>query len=64
MSFLEPRFRLAEHGSSARREVAAGLTPFATFPYILFVQPAVLATAGMEPDWVLFATCVLRYVLL
>jgi AGZA family xanthine/uracil permease-like MFS transporter len=58
VSLLERRFRLAEHGTSARREVTAGLTTFATLSYILFVQPAVLSAAGMEPGGVLFATCV------
>ncbi len=58
MSRIERWFRLRERGTSVRREVAAGLVTFATLSYILFVQPAVLATAGMDEHGVLFATCV------
>jgi AGZA family xanthine/uracil permease-like MFS transporter len=58
MSFLERRFRLVEAGTTARREVVAGLTTFATLSYILFVQPAVLSACGMDAGGVLFATCV------
>jgi AGZA family xanthine/uracil permease-like MFS transporter len=57
MGPLERCFRLAEAGTTARREVVAGLTTFATLSYILFVQPAVLTECGMDPGGVLFATC-------
>ena len=35
-------------GSTVRREIAGGLTTFATMSYIVFVQPAVLSAAGMD----------------
>jgi AGZA family xanthine/uracil permease-like MFS transporter len=57
MSFLERRFRLAEHGTTVRTEVLAGLTTFLTMAYIIFVQPAVLSAAGMDAGAVLVATC-------
>ena len=55
---LERLFRLSEHGTTARREVVAGLTTFVTVSYILVVHPQLLAAAGMPFDAVLFATCV------
>lgn len=58
MSWLERRFGVRAAGSTVRREVVAGLVTFSTLSYVLFVQPAVLAQAGMEPRGVLFATCV------
>jgi AGZA family xanthine/uracil permease-like MFS transporter len=38
--------------------VRGGVTTFFTMSYILFVQPAFLAAAGMDPGAVLTATCV------
>lgn len=43
--------------STLGREVLGGLTTFATMSYIIFVQPAVLAIAGMDLGAVLVATC-------
>jgi len=40
-----------------RTEVLAGITTFVTMAYIVFVQPAVLGAAGMDPGAVLMATC-------
>lgn len=40
-----------------RTEVLAGVTTFVTMAYIVFVQPAVLGAAGMDPGAVLMATC-------
>jgi len=58
MGLLERRFELSARGTSLRREVVAGLTTFATLSYILFVQPVLLGSTGMEPSGVYFATCV------
>ena len=60
MQLLERCFGLARAGTTARREVVAGLTTFLTLSYILFVQPAVLSAppCGMDAGGVLFATCV------
>jgi len=51
-------FRLAEHGTTVRTEVVAGLTSFLTMAYIIFVQPAVLEGAGMDFGAVTAATCI------
>lgn len=54
---LERFFRLAEHGTTARRELRGGLVTFLTMSYIIFVQPAVLGLTGMDPGAVMTATC-------
>lgn len=54
---IERLFRLKENGTTAGREMTAGLTTFLTMSYIIFVQPAVLGAAGMNPDAVMVATC-------
>jgi AGZA family xanthine/uracil permease-like MFS transporter len=56
-SFLERRFELSAHGTTAATEVLAGLTTFLTMAYIVFVQPAVLSAAGMDFGAVMVATC-------
>lgn len=40
-------FRVHEHGSTLRREVLGGLTTFVTMAYIIVVNPAILAFAGI-----------------
>lgn len=40
-------FKLHERGSSLRREVLGGLTTFVTMAYIIVVNPAILAFAGI-----------------
>lgn len=56
-AFLERTFRLAENGTTVRREVLGGATTFMTMSYIIFVQPAILGTAGMDKGAVMVATC-------
>ncbi|MDF2600437.1 MAG: family permease, partial [Methylobacterium brachiatum] len=55
--FLERRFRLAEHGTNVRTELLAGLTTFLTMAYIVFINPSILADAGMPKGAVFVATC-------
>src|SRR5262245_32094734 len=57
MGFSESRFALAAHGTTVRTEIVAGVTTFLTMAYIIFVQPTVLAAAGMDFGAVLTATC-------
>jgi AGZA family xanthine/uracil permease-like MFS transporter len=45
---LERLFHLHENGTTVRREAAGGVTTFLTLSYILFVQPVVMAAAGMD----------------
>lgn len=44
-------------GTTPRTEAIGGLTTFMTMSYIIFVQPAVLGAAGMDPGAVMTATC-------
>jgi len=44
---LNRYFALQAHGSSVRREFIAGLTTFLTMAYIIVVNPAILAAAGI-----------------
>jgi adenine/guanine/hypoxanthine permease len=57
-SSWQRRFQLAALGTNVRTEILAGCTTFVTLSYILFVQPAVLATTGMDFGAVLLATCI------
>jgi AGZA family xanthine/uracil permease-like MFS transporter len=54
---LEKLFKLSEHGTNVKTEVMAGLTTFLTMAYIIFVNPAMLAQAGMDQGAVFVATC-------
>ena len=54
---LDHRFALSERGSDFRTELRAGLTTFLTMAYIAFVNPQILADAGMPFDAVFVATC-------
>ena len=55
---LERLFNLKEHNTDTRTEIMAGITTFMTMSYIIFVQPAVLGAAGMDPGAVMVATCI------
>lgn len=54
---LERLFKLNEHNTNARTEILAGVTTFLTMSYIIFVNPAILSTTGMEHSAVFVATC-------
>ncbi|CAM5354881.1 NCS2 family permease [Eoetvoesiella caeni] len=54
---LEKLFKLREHGTTARTEILAGITTFLTMAYIIFVNPAILSTTGMDHNAVFVATC-------
>ena len=54
---LERLFRLKENDSNAMTELRAGVVTFLTTSYIIFVQPAVLSSAGMDFGAVMTATC-------
>ncbi len=55
---LEKIFKITESGSTVKTEVIAGSTTFFTMAYIIFVQPAVLSSAGMNFGAVMAATCI------
>jgi AGZA family xanthine/uracil permease-like MFS transporter len=54
---LNSLFKLDEHQTTARTEMLAGLTTFMTMAYIIFVNPDILAAAGMDKGAVFVATC-------
>ncbi|MCL7748886.1 NCS2 family permease [Halalkalibacter alkaliphilus] len=53
---MERYFGFKEHGTSYRKESVAGLTTFLSMAYILFVNPMILADAGMDIGAVFTAT--------
>jgi AGZA family xanthine/uracil permease-like MFS transporter len=57
LTMLESWFQLRAHGSNLRTECLAGLSTFLAMAYILFVNPDILAAAGMPRDAVFVATC-------
>jgi AGZA family xanthine/uracil permease-like MFS transporter len=56
---LDKIFLVSESGSTFRAEVLGGLTTFMTMSYIIFVQPEVLSTTGMNFEAVMAATCII-----
>jgi len=55
-AFLERRFALSARGTTIRTEALGGFTTFLTMSYILFVNPAILSSAGLPFDAVAVAT--------
>ncbi|MDX2269902.1 MAG: NCS2 family permease [Bryobacter sp.] len=53
----ESYFEFAALGATWRQEILAGLTTFVTMAYIIFVNPSILAEAGMPHAAVAIATC-------
>ena len=47
-SFVDRTFELTENGTTVRTEFVAGVTTFLTMAYIVFVNPQILANAGMD----------------
>ena len=54
---LDSFFKLSAHGTNVRTEIIAGVTTFLTMAYIIFVNPQILATTGMDQSAVFVATC-------
>lgn len=54
---LERLFKLREHGTRVQTELVAGLTTFLTMSYIIFVNPQILSSTGMDRDAIFVATC-------
>ena len=55
-SFIERYFKIREKGSSVRTELLAGVTTFIAMAYILFVNPNILADAGIPKDAAIAST--------
>lgn len=54
---LERLFKLKENQTNIKQEMVAGLTTFLTMAYIIFINPMMLADAGMDRGAVFVATC-------
>jgi len=54
---LEKLFKLNQFGTNPKTEIFAGITTYLTMAYIIFVNPAMLADAGMDKGAVFVATC-------
>lgn len=54
---LERLFQLTKFGTNPKTEIMAGITTYLTMAYIIFVNPAMLADAGMDQGAVFVATC-------
>lgn len=55
---LERIFQLSRFNTNWKRELVAGITIYLTMAYIIFLNPAMLASAGMDHGAVFVATCV------
>ncbi len=58
MNFLDRIFKLKDNQTSVRTELLGGVTTFMTMSYIIFLQPALLSSTGMDPGAVMVATCI------
>ena len=50
-------FKIRENGSTFTTEVLAGLTTFVTMSYIIFVNPNILSSTGMDFNALVVVTC-------
>ncbi|MEA5019154.1 MAG: NCS2 family permease [Gordonibacter sp.] len=57
MQGLDQFFKISERGSSVSTEVIGGLTTFLAMSYIIAVNPAMMAVAGIPFNAALTATC-------
>ncbi len=57
MNAIERYFGINGDNTTIKTEIVAGLTTFLTMAYIIFVNPNVLADAGMDKGAVFVATC-------
>jgi AGZA family xanthine/uracil permease-like MFS transporter len=54
---LEKIFTLRARNTSVKTETIAGATTFLTMAYVIFVNPAILADAGMDKSALIAVTC-------
>lgn len=54
---LEKIFSLQDHKTTVQTEILAGLTTFLAMAYIVFVNPNILGTTGMDKGAIIVATC-------
>ena len=51
-------FQLKEKQTNVRVEFVAGLTTFLTMAYVIFVNPAILSSTGMDKNALIAVTCI------
>ena len=56
-SILEKFFHLKSNGTSVKQELLAGFTTFITMAYIIFVNPEMMSTSGMDYGASFVGTC-------
>lgn len=54
-------FKLSERNTTARKEIFAGITTFLTMAYIIFVNPNILANAGMDKGALITVTALAAF---
>jgi AGZA family xanthine/uracil permease-like MFS transporter len=57
-NIIERIFKLKAAGTNVRTEVTAGVVTFMTMAYIIFVNPAIISSTGMDFSSAMAATCV------
>lgn len=55
-SWLDRHFRIGQRGSTVQREILAGLTTFGAMAYIMAVNPAIMANAGLAQHDMIMTT--------
>ena len=56
-SILEKIFKISERQSSFKQEIFGGIATFVTMSYIIFVNPSVLSSTGMDKNALITVTC-------
>ncbi len=59
---MRPYFNLHQRGTNIKTEIIAGITTFLTMGYIIFVNPAILSSAGMDKNALIAVTCLVSAV--
>ncbi len=55
--FLEKFFKLKENNTSLKSEFLGGFTTFITMAYIIFVNPQIMSSTGMDQGAIFVGTC-------
>ncbi len=58
MSILEKIFKISERQSSIKQEIIGGIATFVAMSYIIFVNPSVLSSTGMDKNALITVTCI------
>lgn len=58
VKLLEKFFKLGHNNTNVKTEILAGATTFLAMAYIIFVNPSILSSTGMDSGAILVATCI------